>query len=84
MELLNRKIPLTFLTRTGSYLGRLEPPLTKNIFIRSAQWKTRENAAKVTHVVRGFVRGKLKNYRNSLLAHKERMKVLIFKMQLRD
>ena len=67
MELLNRKIPLTFLTRTGSYLGRLEPPLTKNIFIRSAQWKTRENAAKVTHVVRGFVRGKLKNYRNSLL-----------------
>ena len=43
IELLERKIPLTFLTGTGRYLGSLEPPLTKNIFVRSAQW----NAAKV-------------------------------------
>jgi CRISP-associated protein Cas1 len=67
IELLERKIPLTFLTGTGRYLGSLEPPLTKNIFVRSAQW----NAAKVEHdraihVVRGFVRGKLKNYRSAL------------------
>lgn len=67
IELLERKIPLTFLTGTGRYLGSLEPPLTKNIFVRSAQW----NAAKVerekaVHVVRGFVRGKLKNYRIAL------------------
>ena len=53
IELLERKIPLTFLTGTGRYLGSLEPPLTKNIFVRSAQW----NAAKVkrekaVHVVR--------------------------------
>ena len=67
IELLERKIPLTFLTGTGRYLGSLEPPLTKNIFVRSAQW----NAAKVerekaVHVVRAFVRGKLKNYRIAL------------------
>ena len=59
IELLERKIPLTFLTGTGRYLGSLEPPLTKNIFVRSAQW----NAAKVerekaVHEVCGFVRGK--------------------------
>lgn len=67
MELLERKIPLTFLTGTGRYLGSLEPPLTKNIFVRSAQW----NAAKVereraVQAVRGFVRGKLKNYQSAL------------------
>lgn len=65
IELLERKIPLSFLTSTGRYLGRLEPELTKNILLRSAQWKASENQA--IHLVRGFVRGKLKNYRNVLL-----------------
>ncbi|MFB2939316.1 type I-D CRISPR-associated endonuclease Cas1d [Aerosakkonemataceae cyanobacterium BLCC-F154] len=67
MELLQRQIPLSFLTVNGKYLGRLEPQLTKNIFVRSAQWNVMQEPAKVTHVVRGFVRGKLKNYRNSFL-----------------
>jgi CRISP-associated protein Cas1 len=44
----------------------LEPEMTKNIFVRSAQWKALDSAAAV-HVVRGFVRGKLKNYRVALL-----------------
>jgi CRISP-associated protein Cas1 len=67
-ELLDRRIPLTFLTKTGKYLGSLEPPLTKNIFIRSAQWAAaREDRSKAVHVVKGFVRGKLKNYRIALL-----------------
>ena len=63
-ELLIRKIPLTFLTTTGKYLGRLEPELTKNIFIRKAQWSVEENSEKSIHVVKAFIRGKLKNYRN--------------------
>ena len=67
MELLERKIPLSFLTRTGRYLGRLEPPLTNNIFVRAAQWKAAGQTEKALHVVQGLVRGKLKNYRNSLL-----------------
>lgn len=67
MELLERKIPLSFLTGTGRYLGRLEPPLTKNIFVRSAQWKAAGESEPAIHLVRGFVRGKLKNYRNLLM-----------------
>jgi CRISPR-associated protein Cas1 len=67
IELLERKIPLSFLTGTGRFLGRLEPPLTKNIFVRSAQWKAGEDSPQSVHVVRGFIRGKLKNYRNTLM-----------------
>ncbi|WP_088888932.1 type I-D CRISPR-associated endonuclease Cas1d [Leptolyngbya ohadii] len=75
MELLERRIALSFLTSTGRYLGRLEPELTKNIFVRSAQWKAtlavsaeqHAPSEAALHLVRGFVRGKLKNYRNSLL-----------------
>ncbi len=41
-ELLERHIPLSFLTSTGRYLGRLEPEVTKNIFVRKAQWQAIE------------------------------------------
>jgi CRISPR-associated protein Cas1 len=67
IELLERKIPLSFLTGTGRYLGRLEPELTKNIFVRSAQWEAIAPSQQALHLVRGFVRGKLKNYRHALL-----------------
>ncbi|GET36596.1 type I-D CRISPR-associated endonuclease Cas1d [Microseira wollei] len=65
-ELLERKIPLTFMTETGKYLGKLEPELTKNIFVRNAQWEAKGETAKAIHVVQGFVRGKLKNYRRNI------------------
>lgn len=67
IELLERKIPLSFLTGTGRFLGKLEPPMTKNIFVRSAQWQAGDDSPQAIHVVRGFIRGKLKNYRNSLM-----------------
>jgi CRISP-associated protein Cas1 len=66
-ELLQRHIPLSFLTHTGKYLGRLEPEMTKNIFIRKAQWQAAGETEQAIHLVRGFIRGKLKNYRNLLL-----------------
>ncbi len=66
-ELLERHIPLSFLTGTGKYLGRLEPELTKNIFVRRAQWQAAGETEQAVHVVRSFVRGKLKNYRIALL-----------------
>lgn len=66
-ELLERHISLSFLTNTGKYLGRLEPEVTKNIFVRKAQWQAVGESVKAIHVVKGFVRGKLKNYRNALL-----------------
>ncbi|NJN86231.1 MAG: type I-D CRISPR-associated endonuclease Cas1 [Leptolyngbyaceae cyanobacterium SL_7_1] len=75
IELLERKIALSFLTSMGRYLGRLEPELTKNIFVRSAQWKASLAASAeqhvpseaASHLVQGFVRGKLKNYRIAFL-----------------
>ena len=66
-ELLERHIPLSFLTATGKYLGRLEPELTKNIFIRKAQWSAAGESPKSVHIVQEIVRGKLKNYRTSLM-----------------
>ena len=65
-ELLQRHIPLTFLTGTGRYLGRLEPEFTKNIFVRKAQWSAAGNTPQAIHLVQSFVRGKLKNYRHVL------------------
>jgi len=65
-ELLQRHIPLTFLTQTGRYLGRLEPEFTKNIFVRKAQWSAAGNTPQAIHLVQSFVRGKLKNYRHLL------------------
>jgi CRISP-associated protein Cas1 len=67
VELLQRGIPLSFLTTTGRYLGRMEPELTKNIFVRKAQWQAAGESEQALHVVRGFIRGKLKNYRTALL-----------------
>jgi CRISPR-associated protein Cas1 len=66
-ELLMRHIPLSFLTANGKYLGRLEPELTKNIFVRKAQWSAAGESPKSIHIVQEIVRGKLKNYRNTLL-----------------
>ena len=66
-ELLERNIPLSFLTATGRYLGRLEPEVTKNIFVRRAQWTTTADSPQAIHCVQGFIRGKLKNYRQLLL-----------------
>ena len=66
-ELINQKIPLTFLTLNGKYIARLEPEMTKNIFIRSAQWKAAGETSQAIHVAKAFVRGKLKNYRYALL-----------------
>lgn len=66
-ELLERKIPLSFVTATGRYKGCLQPELTKNIFVRKAQWLAAGETATAIHLVRGFVRGKLKNYRHLLM-----------------
>lgn len=66
-ELINHKIPLTFLTVNGKYIARLEPEMSKNIVLRNAQWKAAGESPQAIHVTQGFVRGKLKNYRYALL-----------------
>jgi CRISPR-associated protein Cas1 len=65
-ELVNQKIPLTFLTSSGKYIARLESEMSKNIFVRSAQWKAAGETPQAIHITQGFVRGKLKNYRSAL------------------
>lgn len=66
-ELIQHKIPITFLTINGKYIARLESEMTKNIFIRNAQWKAAGESEQAIHVAKGFVRGKLKTYRQSLV-----------------
>ncbi|MDJ0514798.1 MAG: type I-D CRISPR-associated endonuclease Cas1d [Trichodesmium sp. MO_231.B1] len=83
MELLSRQLPLSFLTKNGKYLGRLEPEMTKNIFVRSAQWKAAGKSEQSVHVVKGFVRGKLKNYRNILLRRQRESSELDFQLPLK-
>jgi CRISPR-associated protein Cas1 len=46
--------------------------MSKNIFVRNAQWKAAGESAQAVHVTQGFVRGKLKNYRQSLLQSQRR------------
>jgi CRISPR-associated protein Cas1 len=64
-ELLERRIPLTFLTVSGRYLGALEPELGKNSPLRAAQWQLSQEPQRTAHVVQAFIRGKLANYRMS-------------------
>jgi CRISP-associated protein Cas1 len=66
-QLIESKISLTFVTVNGKYIARLEPEMSKNIFLRNAQWKAAGESVQAIHVAKAFVRGKLKNYRNSLL-----------------
>lgn len=83
MELLSRHIPLSFLTKNGKYLGRLEPEMTKNIFVRSAQWKAAGKSEQALNAVKGFVRGKLKNYRHILLRRQRENSELDFELSLK-
>ncbi|MBE9198026.1 MULTISPECIES: type I-D CRISPR-associated endonuclease Cas1d [unclassified Nodularia (in: cyanobacteria)] len=71
-ELMSRKIPITYLNFNGKFIASLEPDMGKNIFVRNAQWKAAGESAQAIHVTQGFVRGKLKNYRQSLLLAQRR------------
>ena len=68
-ELINRHIPLSFIDERGHYLGQLQPEMSGNIFIRKAQWQAAGETPQSIHAVQGFVRGKLKNYRQTLMRY---------------
>ncbi|TAE61387.1 MAG: type I-D CRISPR-associated endonuclease Cas1 [Nostocales cyanobacterium] len=74
-ELMNRHIPLSFIDERGHYLGQLQPQMSGNIFVRKAQWQAAGNTPQAVHVVQGFVRGKLKNYRQILTRHQRKYEV---------
>lgn len=66
-ELSQRKIGLYYLNEHGRYQTRLEPPFSKNILLRIAQYKANFDNYMKASIARGFVKGKLSNYRMSLL-----------------
>ncbi|NET74222.1 MAG: CRISPR-associated endonuclease Cas1 [Sphaerospermopsis sp. SIO1G2] len=74
-ELMTRHIPLSFIDERGHYLGQLQPEMSGNIFVRKAQWQAAGETPQAIHVVQGFVRGKLKNYRQMLTRHQRKYNV---------
>ncbi|MDD5642155.1 MAG: CRISPR-associated endonuclease Cas1 [Syntrophales bacterium] len=59
--------PVTWLTRSGRFLGRLEGPVSGNVLLRRAQHQALDSPSKTLEVARNLVAGKLKNQRNVIL-----------------
>lgn len=71
--LLKRGIHVHFLTLSGKYLGRLSPPLGKNIELRLQQFRTFHDPVKRIELARAFVHGKIHNQREYLARQKRRL-----------
>jgi len=61
--LLEHHIPVCYLSAHGRYVGRIEPALSKNALLRSAQYRAAFDAAVTLTLARQMVRGKLTNMR---------------------
>lgn len=66
-ELSERNIGLYYLNEHGKYQTKLEPAYSKNILLRIAQFKANFDPLMKAAIARSFVKGKLTNYRMSLL-----------------
>ncbi len=66
-ELSKRKISLCYMSEFGKYKTRLEPPFSKNVFLRVEQYKARFDEKKKCKIASFFVKGKLTNYRMALM-----------------
>ncbi|MGE0683379.1 MAG: type I-D CRISPR-associated endonuclease Cas1d [Candidatus Binatia bacterium] len=65
--LMERHVPLTYLTEHGRYIGRIEPAFSKNSLLRRAQYAASFDEHRTLTLARGFVLGKLANLRVTLL-----------------
>ncbi len=61
--LLERQTPVCYLSSHGRYIGRIEPALSKNALLRSAQYRAAFDPTAVLGLARQMVRGKLTNMR---------------------
>lgn len=68
-RLLEARVPVTYLTRYGHYLGSLNPILTKNSILRLAQHSAYADGALRHGIARCFVIGKLRNMRTILMRY---------------
>lgn len=58
---------ITWLSRSGRFLGRLEGPVSGNVLLRRAQHQALDSPPRTLEVARNLVAGKLKNQRSVLL-----------------
>lgn len=65
-SLMEHNIEIVYLSSHGKYLGRFQPPLSKNLILRKAQFRAAEDPDRAAELARGFVRGKLLNMRTLL------------------
>jgi len=63
LMLLDERIPLSFVTRSGKLRGRLTPPSPKNLPLRHAQYDRARDPDFCLAVARAIVDGKLRNSR---------------------
>lgn len=67
--LLEARVPVTYLSRHGHYLGGLNPILTKNSILRLAQHRAYVDGACRHRIAQRFVVGKLRNMRTILMRY---------------
>ena len=66
-HLLSAGIDTAFMTRNGRYLGRLQPPLGKNILLRKEQFRRADDPEYCLQTAKLIVKGKLNNLRTVLM-----------------
>lgn len=70
LALLEQNADVCFCNYWGQFKGRLSPAVSKNVFVRSAQFRQHENYRQRVLLAARFVRGKLHNQRTFLLRSK--------------
>jgi CRISP-associated protein Cas1 len=61
VELLEREIPVNWLSKTGKFYGRLEPTTKVNIARQREQFRTADNLTFSLNLAKSFITGKVKN-----------------------
>ncbi len=62
-----RGVSVSLLKESGQFMARVQGPVSGNVLLRLAQFRTYEDKAKKGEIARNFVIGKLMNARNVLL-----------------
>ena len=67
LALLEQQTDICYCDYVGRFKGRLAPEVSKNVFVRTAQFRAHENYRQRVALAARFVRGKLHNQRTLLL-----------------
>lgn len=65
--LMERDIELCYLTEHGRFVGRLQPPFSKNSILRKEQYRASFDEGKTLSLAKRFVAGKLANMRTFMV-----------------